>query len=59
MSGSETAAKLIPARDVGDKAIDTPGIRERLTWPAAAMLILVASGGLWYGAAKALSSLFS
>lgn len=59
MSGSHTTAKLIPAREAlgADGAVSD--LRERLAWPAAALLIVLVSGGLWYGAARALSALFS
>ena len=59
MSGTETASNLIPSRDVTAGTSDVHSIRDRLAWPAAAVLILLASGGLWYGAAIALTSLFS
>ena len=59
MSGYETAAKLIPAQDaaVAQDAVRTAG--DRLAWPAAAMLVIVVSGGLWYGIAVAVTHLFS
>lgn len=59
MSGTETATKLIPVHDVAPGASDQQVLRDRLAWPAAAVLILVASGGLWYGVAIAFTSLFS
>lgn len=59
MSGSETVAKLIPARDAGAEVTAAPGIKERLAWPVSALVIIGASVGLWYGLVTALNHLFS
>ena len=48
MSGSDIAGKLAPTAGAADDMI---GVRkaetERLAWPAAALLVLLLSGGLW------------
>jgi hypothetical protein len=57
MSGTDIAGKLIRHEAPVATAEATPDLSERLAWPAAALLILLLSAGLWLGIAMLLNTL--
>ncbi|MBX9699009.1 MAG: hypothetical protein K2X74_06215 [Acetobacteraceae bacterium] len=58
MSGSDVAGTLIPAPQGTTTLADATSARAgRLAWPAATLLILLLSAGLWFGLGMVLSHL--
>jgi hypothetical protein len=56
MSGTHAAGKPITA--AGELFESQPAPSDRLSWPAAGLVILLVSAGLWLGVAVALIRLF-
>jgi hypothetical protein len=57
--GSKKSARFGPGRSTHPAALTDSEMRDRLVWPAVALLVLLVSCGLWFGAAVALRSLVS